>query len=52
MRLGPSNQGVTCAMTVITAETDTEMTFAVCKDLRSVSIDGKEISLKKTFVLE
>ncbi|MBE6666552.1 MAG: hypothetical protein E7603_10140 [Ruminococcaceae bacterium] len=51
MRLGPSNQGVTCAMTVITAQTDTEMTFAVCKDLRSIYIDGREVPLKQPFTL-
>ena len=52
MRLGPSNQGVTCAMTVITAEENTEMAVIVCKDLRSVSVDGKAIPLGQPFMLE
>jgi len=47
MQLGPSNQGVTCAMTRMTAQEDTEVTVVVCKDLRSVSIDGKIIPLNQ-----
>jgi hypothetical protein len=41
MQLAPSNQGVTCAMTQITAEEDTEITLIPCKDLRSISVDGE-----------
>ena len=51
MQLGPSNQGVTCAMTQITAEEDTEVTVIVCKDLRSVSVDGEVVPLNQPFHL-
>ncbi|MBQ2987539.1 MAG: family 78 glycoside hydrolase catalytic domain [Clostridia bacterium] len=51
MQLGPSNQGVTCVMTQITAPEDTEMTVVVCKDLRSVSIDGEVKPLNQPFRL-
>ena len=43
MRLGPSNQGVTCVMT--------EITVVIAKDLRSVYIDGKEIARGASCVL-
>ena len=51
MQLGPSNQGVTCAMTQITAEEDTEVTVIACKDLRSVSVDGEVVPLNQPFRL-
>ena len=51
MQLAPSNQGITCAMTQITAQEDTEVTVIVCKDLRSVSIDGVAVPLNQTFFL-
>ena len=51
MQLGPSNQGVTCAMTQITAQEDTEITFAVCKDLRAVSVDGEQVELHRPYRL-
>ena len=51
MQLGPSNQGVTCAMTRITAEEDTEVTVIACKDLRSVSVDGEVVPLNQPFRL-
>ncbi len=51
MQLGPSNQGVTCAMTQITVAEDTEMTVVVCKDLRSISVDGEIVPLDQPFRL-
>ena len=43
MKIGPSNQGVTCALTQITVTEDTEIAVLVCKDLRAVSVDGEKI---------
>lgn len=51
MQLDPSNKGVTCVMTQITAEEDTEVTVIVCKDLRSVSVDGEIVPLNQPFRL-
>ena len=51
MRVGPSNQGVTCALTQITVEEDTEITILVCKDLRAVSIDGEKIPFGQPITL-
>ena len=51
MQLGPSNQGVSCVMTQITAEDDTDVAVVVCKDLRSVSVDGVIVPLNQPFRL-
>ena len=47
MRLAPSNNGVTLAMTNMTAEEDTELTFVVRDGLRAVYIDGQEIAFNQ-----
>ena len=51
MRVGPSNQGVTCVLTQITVTEDTEITVLVCKDLRAVSIDGLKIPFGQPIAL-
>lgn len=51
MQLAPSNQGVTCAMTWITANEDTEITVIPCKDFRSLSVDGAIVPTNQPFRL-
>ena len=51
MQLGPSNNGVTCAMTYVTAAEDTELEIVNCKDLRAVSIDGEIVPFGKSVSL-
>ena len=51
MKIGPSNQGVTCALTQITVTEDTEITVLVCKDLRAVSVDGEKIPFGQPITL-
>ncbi|MBR7160979.1 MAG: family 78 glycoside hydrolase catalytic domain, partial [Clostridia bacterium] len=51
MQLAPSNQGVTCLMTMLGAEEDTEITVVACKDLRAVSVDGVTAELNRPFKL-
>lgn len=51
MRLEPSNQGVTCAMTLMTAEEETEIAFVVHSGIRAVSVDGKPVPLNQPYTL-
>jgi hypothetical protein len=41
LRLGPSNNGITVAMTMLTLEEDADITFVIRGGMRSISIDGK-----------
>ena len=51
LRLGPSNEGVTLAMTKLSLVEDAEMTFVIGGGVRSIAIDGKQMPLnEKCFV--
>ncbi len=51
MRLTPSNNGLTIAMTNLIAEEDAELTFVVNGGLKGVSIDGQTVTLNQSLNL-